>query len=120
MLVTINKELSGELIPLTSMQQLEEIDRRSGQEKVIIFKHSTRCGISHAALEEVEQYVSGDQTAAFYYLDLLVHRDISDAISERYRVPHHSPQVLIIQAKEVINQATHAAIDVQWLMKSVG
>ena len=120
MIVKINKDISGELIPLTTHEQLEELDRRSWEELVIIFKHSTRCGISHAALEEVERFARGYNHVAFYYLDLLVHRSISNEVTARYEIPHHSPQVLVIKQEKAINQATHYAIDEKWLRKTVG
>ncbi len=118
MIVNINKELSGELIPLTSIDQLTKIDELSSVNKVVIFKHSTRCGISHAALEQVERFVNGGHDVHFYYLDLLANRSVSEAVSTKYGVAHHSPQVLVIDQEQAINHATHYAIDELWLHKA--
>ena len=34
---------------------------------------------------------------AVYYLDLLEHRAVSDAVAERFDVTHQSPQILLIR-----------------------
>ena len=38
-------------IPLISLEQLEEIKEQSKTESVLIFKHSTRCGISSMVIK---------------------------------------------------------------------
>ena len=57
---------------LQSLMQLEEITARSAQIPVVIFKHSTRCGISLQVLRRFEKaYDLAKDQAEFYYLDLL-------------------------------------------------
>ena len=46
----------------------------------------------------------------FYYLDLIAHRDVSNAISKRLNEEHPSPQVLIVDLNECIMEASHMAI----------
>jgi bacillithiol system protein YtxJ len=37
------------------------------------------------------------ENADFYYLDLIAHRNISNAIASKFDVQHESPQVLVIK-----------------------
>ena len=103
---------SMQWIPLTSLGQLDEIDEASTQKPVLIFKHSTRCNISSAALNRLERaWTPADKTAhSTYLLDLLAHRTLSNAIAERYGVEHESPQALVIRDGKCTRSATHFSI----------
>src|SRR3970040_2804076 len=75
-------------IPLTDLDQLNEISVASNEKPMVIFKHSTRCSISRMALKQFEnEYALGD-TLAVYFLDLLEHRNISNEIAARFNVYH--------------------------------
>ncbi len=99
-------------LPLSDLAQLAEIDAASQQRPVLLFKHSTRCSISSAALHRLESAWStgDDATHTAYYLDLLRHRSISSAIEARYGVEHASPQVLVIRHGRCIHTASHFGI----------
>lgn len=82
--------------PLDNEQQLQNIIDATNYS--IIFKHNTTCPISKATkadLEENSSLVPDD--ACVYFLDLLKHRDISDAIADQFSVAHESPQLLLIK-----------------------
>ncbi len=83
-------------ISLTEPSQLDSIVERSKTKPQVIFKHSTRCSISSTAKHRLENARSGEDVD-IYYLDLIAHRDISNQIAETFRVPHASPQVLVIK-----------------------
>lgn len=99
-------------LPLTHNAQLDAIDAASAERPVLLFKHSTRCSISRTVLDRLERAWTAADDAAHtsYYLDLLRHRDISDAIAERYGVRHESPQVLVIRNGRCVHHAAHTAI----------
>lgn len=96
-------------ISLTDVEQLAQINEESGTKPVVIFKHSTRCSISNMAKSRLERENAPDNTA-FYYLDLLKYRDISNKIAANYAVHHESPQVLLIKNGECIYEETHNGI----------
>ncbi len=97
-----------EKIPLTESLQLETIQKQSFEKPVIIFKHSTRCGISSSVLRRFDQkFVDFDCKYHYYFLNLLKHRGISNRIAEVFNVEHQSPQVLIIQEGNVITHKSH-------------
>jgi bacillithiol system protein YtxJ len=59
---------------------------------------------------------SSDEFGA-YFLDLLNHRDISNAIAERFNIVHQSPQVVIIKDGKVVAHASHEGINELQLSK---
>lgn len=99
-------------IPLTTLAQLDEVDAASRKGPVLIFKHSTRCNISSGALNRLERaWTPADDAAqTIFHLDLLAHRDISNAIAERYGVEHESPQVLVIRDGKCVHVSAHLGI----------
>ena len=103
---TPKKELPW--IPLVSMDQLDAIQEQSKSKPVVIFKHSTRCGISSMTFRQFESnYQVPQDTIALYYLDLLAYRDISNEVAIRFQVLHQSPQMLIIKNGTTVHAASH-------------
>jgi bacillithiol system protein YtxJ len=101
--------------------QLDTIDTLSQQRPVLIFKHSTRCSISSAALHRLRHaWTSADDIHPAFLLDLLRHRAISNAIAERYAVEHASPQVLIIRGARCIEHRSHFAITYTGTLAALG
>lgn len=99
---------------LTDIKQLDEIIQESATLPVLIFKHSTRCGISRMALGNFEKnYAIYVEDAKPYYLDLLEHRDISNEIANALHVTHQSPQLLLIKDGVVVYHASHGDIDAE-------
>ncbi|WP_241234617.1 bacillithiol system redox-active protein YtxJ [Nonlabens ponticola] len=100
--------------PLESIDQFHNLVRNSKLKKKVIFKHSTRCGISRMALNSFERnYVPKDQNVTYYLLDLLENRDVSNAIAEELNVTHQSPQVIILDNEQVIHTESHHGIDIK-------
>ncbi|MEI8053481.1 MAG: bacillithiol system redox-active protein YtxJ [Bacteroidota bacterium] len=97
-------------LPLTSIEQLEEISILSNQAPQLIFKHSTRCSISIIAKNRLERSAA-PENITFYYLDLLTYRNVSDYIADKFNIHHQSPQILLIKNGECIFEETHNAID---------
>lgn len=101
---------------LTSLEQVSEIASESRQIPVIIFKHSTRCGISRMALKGFESgYAIDPEKAKPYYLDLLNHRDISNAVADTFGVYHESPQLILIKDGKAIYHESHGDISAKEL-----
>lgn len=99
-------------IDLNSLGQLDDIENKSSEKPQIIFKHSTRCGISRMVKNQFESdyRVSKDQ-ADLYYLDLLNYREISNQIAQKFGVYHESPQLLVIKNGEVKIHNSHGGIN---------
>ena len=97
-------------IELDSKEQLGLIKERSKEKPQVIFKHSTRCSVSGIAKNRLERSESVPD-AVFYYLDLIRHRNVSDAVAETFSVYHESPQVLVIRNGECIYDESHSGIN---------
>ena len=107
-----NKKEDLPWIPLTSEGQLETLIENSRTKPQLIFKHSTRCGISRMALNQFQSHFpESGSTADLYYLDLLSFRALSNLIAERFEVFHQSPQVIIVKNGVAVVNESHGAIN---------
>lgn len=101
------KKVKIDWTPLNSLEQLESVSNNL-EKTAVLFKHSTRCGISSGVLRQFEtknEELNGKLD--FYYLDLLNHRDISSAIAEKFQVFHQSPQAVVVKAGSTVADASH-------------
>ncbi len=96
---------------LTTIEQLDEIELSSKGKTQLIFKHSTRCGISRMVLNQFTETYNLDLNADLFYLDLLSYRDVSNEVGYKFQVMHQSPQLLIIKNGVVVAHASHGAIN---------
>lgn len=92
---------------LTENQQIDKILEDSDLKPIMLFKHSTRCGISSTVLRRLEVQLSGMKNFDFYLLDILKFRSVSNQLAVRFGVVHQSPQVIIIEKKEAVKTASH-------------
>ena len=77
----------------------------------IIFKHSTRCGISSMMLRRFEADWKQHATDRnFFLLDLIRYRELSNAVADTYGVHHQSPQVLILKDNTLVAARSHGDI----------
>jgi bacillithiol system protein YtxJ len=98
-------------IPFTSIDQMEEIKALSANETILIFKHSTRCGISRMVLKQFENsFKEGFKDLKVYYIDLLNYREVSNEVGYAFQVQHQSPQLLVIKNGVAVNHASHYEI----------
>jgi bacillithiol system protein YtxJ len=96
---------------LTHLSQLDEWLDRSFHQPILFFKHSTRCSISAAAYGRMERDMNTlPDNYQLVYLDLLAHRDISNAIAARLGVEHESPQILLVQAGKCVWHGSHMEV----------
>ena len=98
--------------PLTDMDQLDAIEEESTEKPVVIFKHSTRCGISRMVLSNFEREfdLEKDGNYKLYFLDLLANRDISNEVANNFDVRHESPQMIILKDGKVVHHSSHHSI----------
>ena len=104
--------LPSDWIEIVDESALEEAVRISHEKPVLIFKHSTRCGISAHALYELEDwYKEYSEKVQIFFLDLLSYRPISNAIASDLKVPHQSPQLIGLVNGEAVNAISHSSIN---------
>jgi len=96
---------------------LADLDRAlASKGTVVLYKHSTQCGVCDDAIEELEKHPGA---ADFYYLDLLAHRDVSTAIAQRLGVKHESPQAIFLKDGKVTAVLNHRSIRLPAIQKAL-
>lgn len=105
---------------LSDLSQIDFLINESKIQTVAIFKHSTRCSISSSVKDRLERNHSPElNSVKFYYLDLINHRDISNALSEMFSVHHESPQLLLLKDGKCIYNASHYDISAKVLLSHI-
>ena len=105
---------------IVDITELNKIDELSKEKPVVIFKHSVTCGISSGAKYRLEsEWDNLNHELHFYYLDLLAHREVSNAIAERYDVVHQSPQILIIKKGKSMYDTSHHRISINDINEAI-
>ncbi len=92
--------------------QLSEITAASHERPQLIFKHSTRCGIS--AHIQHQLFAATEDLAAvtdLHYLDLIDYRPASNEVAAQLHVPHQSPQVILLKDGKVVHHSSHFSIE---------
>ena len=97
---------------LDNEQKLDQIRQKSFEHPVVIFKHSTRCPVSHMALSWFERSWSQEEMGPVepYYLDLIQNRPVSNKVAEEFGIHHESPQLLLIDKGECTYHRSHSSI----------
>ncbi len=110
-----NTPKKEKILPWISLKEISELDTILKKSKVktqIIFKHSTRCGISKMVLNQfVDAYSLNENDLDLYYLDLLSFREVSNEVEIMFQVIHQSPQLIVLRNKTVVAHASHGAIN---------
>ena len=97
--------------PLISVDEINTIKEISKNQSVLIFKHSTRCGISRMVIKQFESLFNEEnKQLKVYYLDLLRFREVSSKLSEVFQVVHQSPQLLVIKNGISVYDESHYEI----------
>jgi len=103
------------MIELKSLADLERALRET-KRPVVLFKHSTQCPVSAAADEEYRAFAGAHpDSALFTHLDLLAHRDVSNAIAKRLGVRHESPQAIVVRGGRAFGVLNHHEISAEEL-----
>jgi bacillithiol system protein YtxJ len=106
--------------PLRDSDHLEELLASSGDQPVLLFKHSETCGISCEAYDELIAHMAEDGTRAHYAMvTVQERRELSNAVASRLGVRHETPQVILVRDRRVIWTASHFRINAQTLNQAL-
>jgi bacillithiol system protein YtxJ len=98
--------MNANFIEVDSIDSLNSLFERSHASPVVLFKHSTTCGISAGVLREVSS-VDGD----IHMIVMQTHRPLSNALAERTGVRHESPQAIVLKDGMPVYTASHYDIE---------
>ena len=100
--------------PLEELEQLHTLVEESHEQHVLIYKHSTRCGISGMALNRLERGWKEElNEVKTYFLDLISYRNLSNEIAQRFEVYHESPQIILVKNGKAIHNDSHMNISAE-------
>jgi len=97
---------------------LSEILETSKKETVVIYIHSSSCGISDDIKSEIERAVEKQKITSPVYIVVVQDMPVLSAkIEEVLMVKHESPQVICVRNNISIYDASHRNINVEDIAK---
>jgi bacillithiol system protein YtxJ len=95
------------VVEVRTIKALGEVWERAG---LVLFKHSTQCGLSAMAYQEMAQFAQEHREVEVHIVNVLESRAVSDEVERRTGVEHESPQVLIVGDGAVVRHASHRGV----------
>ena len=95
---------------IEALGQLDEIIEASNRTPQLLYKHSTRCGVSSMVRKQLDGVWAHEGKIIPWHLDLITFRNISNKIAERFTIQHQSPQIIVLVNKEVALHISHASL----------
>ncbi len=89
------------------MSTIVSLKEKSLPSTCYVYKHSTTCGISARAAQEVEMLES---EIPVYWVNVREQRELSSWVAEQYGVRHESPQLILLLDGKVQKVWNHSAI----------
>ena len=93
---------------IDTLHKLEAAIEESRLRPILLFKHSTSCGISSGVFRDVSM-VDGDINLVIVQTD----RDISNEIARRTGIKHESPQAIVLKNGAAVYHASHYDITIE-------
>jgi len=90
------------LIQIDTLEKLRSAIEESRIRPVLLFKHSTSCGISAGVFRDVRT-IENDINLVIVQTD----RDISNEIARHTGIKHESPQAIVLKDGEAVYHASH-------------
>lgn len=106
------------MLPLASRTDYDALLERAQGEPVLIYKHSSLCGLSTWSRRTLSALTS-DQVLPVYQLTVQTARALSNQIEADWGIPHESPQVILLYRGEVLYHASHRRIAVEALREAL-
>ena len=100
---------------LKTEHDFEQILQNSFQKPVFIFKHSSYCAVSSYAWNEFQRYAAEESAAEYWKVLVIEDRKLSKQIATITRVPHESPQVILLFQGKAVWHASHHLITARLL-----
>ncbi len=104
--------------PLSETDQLKEVLEQSVDQPQLIFKHSTKCGVSTVAKKNLEAvFEEIIPQADVHIVDVIKNREVSNEIASELNVQHESPQLIKVHQQDTSWDISHAKIQSQKVLE---
>ncbi len=106
---------------LENTTRLDELLQPTNDKIILLFKHSTRCPVSTAAENNFLRFAEHEaaKELLIVHLDLIAHREVSNAIATKLGVAHQSPQAFFINHGKAVWHRSHLAITEEELLRGL-
>jgi bacillithiol system protein YtxJ len=98
--------MPANFINVDSLERLDSIFAESHTRRVVLFKHSSTCGISSGVYREVATLTSDVNIVV-----IQTNRDVSNAIADRTGIRHESPQAIVLSRGKAAYHASQYDIE---------
>lgn len=96
---------------LRSVEDLDRVLEESNGRPAMVFKHSLTCPISSRAFREFQAFIArGVPGVSLHLITVQTSREVSNEAAERLKVPHQSPQAILVVGGREIWNASHFEI----------
>ena len=99
---------------INSTEKLDELFAQSGDQPVVIFKHSLTCPISSGVYQEIS-----NADADINLVVVQRARNISNAVAEKTGVRHETPQAIVLKNGKPVYHASHYDVTAEDVENSV-
>ena len=89
------------------IQTVEQLESALARDRILLFKHSTRCGLSTRAKRQIHAFMEIFPAAPVYEVDVIADRSVSDQIEARFGIRHESPQAILVEGGDPLRNAAH-------------
>lgn len=98
----------SQIVEIKALEELDAVLSHASTRPTLLFKHSPTCGTSAQAHEEIESLLDeGSLPADVYLISVRASRAVSNAVAERFKLRHESPQVLLVREGTMVWNASH-------------
>ena len=97
---------------------LDQASEHSMKEPVVLFKHSTICGISRRARRQIEE-LTEETDPPVYEVVIQEARLLSNKVASWLGVKHQSPQVIILHQRQPVFDASHGRVTASAVREAV-
>ncbi len=98
-------------IIIDSADKIYEAEDLSRSQRVLIFKFSHLCSISHVMKMLLQrEWNEGAMKMKTYLVNVIDNHELSNDIAERFKVEHETPQAIILEKGKSIFSASHGQV----------
>lgn len=101
-------------LKIDNKEKLDKLITDSKSKPIVIFKHSTACGISSAAYKEMEKF-----DGQVNLLEVQSARDVSRELADLTGIRHETPQVIVLKDGKAVWNASHFDVKAGAVLKAM-
>ena len=98
------------LLPLQAEGAADWLAALPADSLALLYKHSTRCGVSLDAQDEVHAFVAAHPEVPVWQLEVPRQRPLAHDLAERLGITHQSPQVILLRGGVPVWHTSHQRI----------